>query len=355
MQHRTIWVDMLRGFSMLAILWFHTEMYYAGRDVTPYALYVGDVLAAFFFLSGYLFYRETPVSLRHKLYGVFRWLLVPYLVFTSLLALPKAWAHHSFQGFGNLAVDVLTGQASWFVSALIVAELLFILTLRFFKSSWGMAALALVMLLAAAVFGNRLSAWHNNCNLWHVNEALLGYFFMTLGYYFHRYEGVFAHSPRLSDGESAPFGLGVRTVRTVSPRRSDCESEAFGLIVLALLFLLCKYLILSNHAQVVFGPIIVSNYPLFIADLIVSVLLLVGVFRRLPSISFLCWVGKRSIVYYFICGGVPLVVGRLLVKMGLSYSCFIQLFLAFAVVLVVSTAIVWLVYRYTHIVRKPNG
>ena len=45
----------------MAILWFHTEMYYVGYDKTPYAVYVGDVLAVFFILSGYLFYKSEYV------------------------------------------------------------------------------------------------------------------------------------------------------------------------------------------------------------------------------------------------------------------------------------------------------
>lgn len=326
MQHRTIWVDMLRGFSMLAILWFHTEMYYAGRDVTPYALYVGDVLAAFFFLSGYLFYHETPVSLRHKLYGVFRWLLVPYLVFTTLLAFPKALAHDSFQGVGALLLDILTGQASWYVSALIVAELLFLAVLRCFgKKSFWLAAVALLMLVAAALFGNRQSSLHNDCNFWHVNEAMMGFFLMTVGYFFHQNEKAL----------------------------TKVLFSRWGIFVLTVLVVLSKYIILSNDMQVVFGPIIVSDFFLFIADLLVAVFLLVGVFMKLRSVPVLTWVGQRSIVYYFICGGVPLVLGRLFVSVGFPYSNYLQLFVVFAAVCLFATVMVWLVYRYTHIVRHP--
>ena len=52
---RIIWIDMLRGFCMLLILWFHTEMYYAGYDVTPYSYYVGDALAVFSFFQASCF------------------------------------------------------------------------------------------------------------------------------------------------------------------------------------------------------------------------------------------------------------------------------------------------------------
>ena len=52
---RKHWIDTVRGICMVAILLFHTEMYYAGRDITPYRCYVHNALATFFFISGYLF------------------------------------------------------------------------------------------------------------------------------------------------------------------------------------------------------------------------------------------------------------------------------------------------------------
>lgn len=63
---RITWIDLLRGFSMMAILWFHTEVYYAGSDVIPYVLYVDNVLAVFFFISGYLFKNSKPFDPKKK-------------------------------------------------------------------------------------------------------------------------------------------------------------------------------------------------------------------------------------------------------------------------------------------------
>ena len=40
MKNRIVWIDLLRGFCMMLILWFHTEVYYAGHTVIPYDLYV---------------------------------------------------------------------------------------------------------------------------------------------------------------------------------------------------------------------------------------------------------------------------------------------------------------------------
>ena len=67
---RLLWIDMLRGICMIAILLFHTEVYYAGDAVIPYSFYVDNALTIFFFVSGYLFMqRDTEVSpkfVKHK-------------------------------------------------------------------------------------------------------------------------------------------------------------------------------------------------------------------------------------------------------------------------------------------------
>lgn len=54
---------------MLAIIFDHTEICFTGDNIVPYRMYVPDVLMAFFFLSGYLFYRPEGFRLRHKLHS----------------------------------------------------------------------------------------------------------------------------------------------------------------------------------------------------------------------------------------------------------------------------------------------
>lgn len=326
-RHRIAWVDMLRGACLLAILWFHTEMYYAGTDITPYAFYVGDVLATFFFLSGYVSYREEVVDVRQMLYGVFRWLLVPYFVFTSLIALPKAIVHNAYEGVVPLLANILSGHASWFVSSLIVARLMFIAVSYLSRSSsWALLLTALLALLLSSFVGNSLSESYYMYDFWCVNEALLGYFFMVAGWFFRRYEPL--------------LGRHFRSVTT--------------LLYITLLVVMSKIAIVSTDAEVVFGLIRVSNYPLFVFDLLVSILFLVSIAMRLPSVRPLTWVGKRSLVYYFFCGGCPLLVGKALRAVGFGYEHYLQIPLAFAIVVTFATVLVWLVYRFTPIMRRHS-
>ena len=81
MNKRIVWIDEARGLAMLAILLFHTEMYYIGKDILPYTMFVENALALFFFLSGYLFVSShRPFNLPTKMRMIFRRLIIPYLL-----------------------------------------------------------------------------------------------------------------------------------------------------------------------------------------------------------------------------------------------------------------------------------
>ena len=117
---------------MMAILLFHTEIYYTGTSIIGYNLYVTDALYLFFMLSGYLLYKNVGmIDIKYKLKSVLRNLLWPYFIFTSVMAVPKALAHgERVDNVWVLVQNVVTGQASWFIAALIVAEIMFVVTLR---------------------------------------------------------------------------------------------------------------------------------------------------------------------------------------------------------------------------------
>ena len=303
---------------MMAILWFHTEMYYAGSDVTPYALYVGDVLATFFFLSGYLFLSGKPFSARSKMMTIVRRLIIPYFFFTLLFVLPKAIVHDEMNELSTMIIKIFLGQSSWFLSALIVGELLFVLLIQLTKGKdLYIGLFAILCLVLTGIIGNHYSPWLNPYNYWHINEAILACFLMSAGFLFQKHEHRFQH-----------------------------YFNRFTLTILLLIFLLLKLVIIRNGMEMVLGSIHASNYPVFIADLLVSILLMISIFRYIPKISFMQWTGQRSLVYYFICGGVPLIVTMSFNKFGWPYSGYLSLLMAFIVVYLLSSLLTFAIYKY---------
>ena len=316
---RKLWIDNLRGLSMVAILLFHTEMYYAGYDIIPYAFYVENALAMFFFLSGYLFYKDDgTIRPKHKIFSIAANLIAPYFIFTTLIALPKALAHGEEINILTLASEILLGEASWFIAALIVAEIIFSLLLWATKGKH-ILLLPLIIIITALAFtiGNLENASYNTYNFWHINEALLALFFLYVGYTYHQLEDISI----------------LRNILIIAP--------------LAVVLIALKYIEFRYEWKMVMGPIVVSSIPTFLCDCIISCLLLTTIFKRISSFKLLSWTGSHCLVYYFICGGVPLLTAKIMTSIGFPYNdMYWHVALVFILVYIIATAIAWIIYRY---------
>ena len=312
------WIDLMRGFCMLLILWFHTEMYYAGSDLLSYHLYVCNALTAFFFLSGYLFYSEKAFSLRRKLRSVLRGIIIPYFFFTSILAVPKALVSHL--NMGDVIVDILTGQASWFVAALAVAEVLFSLVL-WVNNRWLFHIMPVMALTGALLLNN--NEWVMSHNYWYYQSALIALVFIYLGYQYHRFENYF--------------------------QLFYCPLSLF---LVLMVFILLKIYVHEQGLQQLVAPVIISNFPVFLSDTVCFILLSIGLFQRLTIISWLQWVGRHSLVYYFFCGAVPMIISKAFTSLNFQYHAYWQIPIAFVTVCLVSTAIVWLCYYLFPFLKK---
>ena len=112
--NRLPWIDTMRGICMIAILLFHTEVYYADGIITPYQCYVHNALAGIFFISGYLFIGDKGFSFAHKLKSIARSLVLPYFIFTIILGVLKIVFQHA--DAAEVFTKIILGQASWFVA-----------------------------------------------------------------------------------------------------------------------------------------------------------------------------------------------------------------------------------------------
>ena len=337
---RLLWIDLLRGFLMLAIIFDHTEICFTGDNIVPYRMYVPDVLMAFFFLSGYLFYRPEGFRLRHKLHSWLRGVLMPYFIFTSALALPKAWLHGADGSLSDLLLTILTGQGSWFIASLAVAELLFCFLLWLSCARWRWLAGAGLFAVALAYgFGTRRLAFE--ANWWHVNEAVVALPSLLLGYMVHRFDS-----------------LGTRW--------------RLGLFALLLVLSLPVNVLVASSSwpSVLVGALVLPR--LFLVKNALSVLLLYLLFtisqrdgvrwvELMPRwlAAMVSWTGRRSIVYYFFSSGVPTALTAVFSRLGYTYrGCYVEVLVVFSLNLLLITLVTWTIYRYlpwTTGRRKPNG
>ena len=315
--NRIGWIDFLRGLSMMLILVFHTEVYYKEYDVTPYYIYVTNAIILFYFISGYLFYRPESFSLKKKLIAIARSLLFPYFIFISLIAVPKLLVRQEAINLQEIVINIITGRASWFIAALIVGELFFalLLTKTRGKITWLLTdAIACLIIYYVIPF--------NQHNYWQWQDALLAVTFLSAGYIYHQYDNHF----------------------------NTINKPLYSLIFLLILIIIKVY---EYHVDLPMRNIAIENVPLFLADCIVWLMLVISIIRYIPRCKMIEWTGRHCIIYYFLCGGCPLIISIFFNKIGLPYNNYLYRYLlALIAVYLLATTLTYLIYKYIPFITR---
>ena len=313
---RKIWIDLVRGFCMLAILVHHTEMYYVGEAIIDYRFFADNALCTFFFISGYLFYKETPFNLKYKFLSILKTIIIPYFIFMSVIALPKALAHGKFVSVSDSILSIVLGQQSWFITALATAEIIFSILLYLSKQyKWVLPIGVLISFIGIILLtGNEQMLAHN---YWNIMDGLLAISFLYIGYLYHQKENVINRFP------------------------------LYLYIIPFILFFISKWVIVEYKVYCYLGPVDIDNYPVFIVDNVLAILLITRLCKLLPDMKPISWMGSHVIVYYFLCGGVPLTLSVLANKIGFSYyGNYLQVIVVLIAVYLMITLLTWFIYKY---------
>ena len=313
---RKIWIDLVRGFCMLAILVHHTEMYYVGEAIIDYRFFVDNALCTFFFISGYLFYKETPFNLKYKLLSILKTIIIPYFIFMSVIALPKALAHGKFVSISDSILSIVLGQQSWFITALATAEIIFSILLYLSKQYKWVLLIGVLISFIGIIFltGNEQMLAHN---YWNIMDGLLAISFLYIGYLYHQKENVINRFP------------------------------LYLYIIPFILFFISKWVIVEYKVYCYLGPVDIDKYPVFIVDNVLAILLITRLCKLLPDMKPISWMGSHVIVYYFLCGGVPLTLSVLANKIGFSYyGNYLQVIVVLIAVYLMITLLTWFIYKY---------
>ena len=310
---RIYWIDMLRGICMIAILLDHTELYVAGYNIIPYNMYVTNALCIFFFLSGYLMFKQKW-NIQKKIISICRTLLIPYLIFTTIIAIPKALIHGNAVDVKEIFIKIFTGQASWFVAALIVAELIFSIILWISRGKVIIISIITLLCFGISVFLSDSNTFY----IWQTDNALQAVLFLSSGYFYHHYEDKFQVIHKLP----------------------------YTILFLLLLFIVKLYEY-EHHITIMIWPVNIDNYPLFITDIFICTLFMINLVKIIPKCKMIEWTGAHSIIYYFFCGGVPLIISKLFIHTGIIYKGnYLSILFALTGVYLITTALTWAVYHF---------
>lgn len=320
------WVDSIKAICMIAVYLLHSETYYGTAGVSYGYAVQPFYVNAFFFVSGYLFFRKY-LNLKmltntngggywYALKNVFFRLIIPTLLFSTIIYLPKVLFHSGTATWKDYFFDVFGGISYWFTSALVVAQII-LLTLLLFRQTHIVFYLGVTFLLAGLGMHLNLERMSSTAVAffpWFYKTGLVYTFVMALGGFYYRYESKIDNMLQ------------------------------YGWIVFTFFYVWIIFSTWELHSIKVIGLGGVCNFIGFIS-MICGIGLLVLLAKQLRYYKWLEFIGRNSIVFYFFSGVMPALWGTVANRFILEKSYMVT-FIVATISVLCSYCLTWIIVKY---------
>lgn len=282
---RMSWIDFAKGLLMILVFVYHSEVIYGNGHSWSW-LFAMFFLTGFFTLSGYLFTADLDkVSFQRKALQTLRGIVIPYLIFTIVLLIPRLIL--VLDNPEQAIIDIVLFRASWFVNVIAMLTLLFSGVIILFK--------------------NRNMALH----LITIASVIISYLFVIL----YRWQPEWVMEPMFWNSTilpnhmpfcinltfmAAPFySLGIY-YRLYLERKYDCSTWGKCLIVWVLYFALMFIDHATVSSSLVFAVNTMKNVPLVYLYSIIAIIGVVMFSKLIGEVKVVNYIGQNSIIFYFL-------------------------------------------------------
>lgn len=249
--------------------------------------------------------RETAQDSYHAVCSLF--------FFTAIIAIPKSLVN----GSGEILqpfIGILLGKASWFITTLIVCEVIFTFLVKAGKT-W-----ISIVLLVVGVFLKH----YDYPDYWNVVRALQNVIFLYAGYMCKRKDLHFGDNRWTWAPLSLLVVVLLKYVYLVSPV-GDAADKA------SLLRACCYY-----------------------ADMMAGIVFLLSVASMFAYSRFMRYVGRNSLYYYFFCGACPTIAAIITKSFIAPYDGFYPMvIIPFVIAVVLDTGVAVLIKRLRCLIVLP--
>lgn len=310
MKEELNWVNCVKAICIILVFFAHSvSISGAGIPDWLYWLYDPIYVNAFFFVSGYLLFKkqlsgpladESRKEFIHSggkdmLLNIFFRIIVPSVIFATV----EYWPKHLIKGgefsLASFLLETVGGGTYWFLSALAVAQLLFLLLLLTrFRNIWFYIGCSIVLAVIGIVVDS---------------SGLVCMLFIATGGFYERYE-------------------------------CSSRTHVFEFVLLSVTFL--SGVILHRDYMIGYSAYNCDiSLPGFLWS-VVGVMWLVVICKWLPKSSLLTFIGRNSILFYMMSGSLPYIILTLtpVAVCGEVLSIIITFFVSLAVSCLLSAVIV---------------
>lgn len=324
------WINYLRALCVIAVYWIHCGTY-CGYEIPYIPTFVQPIYVnGFFFISGYLLFRKqlsapvvhAPVRVFLKdhgapyLLGILFRLVIPSVLFSMVTFLPSYLLRGKRIHLLEFLAKTLGGGSYWFISALVVGELIIFLLLLTRRKSIVpyLAACVLCCLLGTFLFAQSFSFFSEYPAFpWHYKNGLLAMIFLGLGGAYWEAEEVLCR----------------------------CLKPWILLLLTAAYFALLalwpdKFLVLISLGELNVPGICISA---------LGIIVLISLCKKLGNSRILTFIGRNSMVFYFFSGGLPVVLSMIAGKL-IPGAPLLGFLLVFTLSLVLSFFGAWFIGKF---------
>lgn len=272
------WINTGRAICMLCVYIAHCNFYYMFYKTPVYFVYKPFYLSFFFFISGFLFFKNLEkFPFKHKGKNLINKLILPTLLFSTLIWIPKALVHGNDVSLRLFLYDIFGGTACWFASTLIIAQILSLLIFFFIRNIYGVFVVGIITLITSFY----LVEIDPTPFPWYYKSGMIAVFFMALGGMFNK------HYRKLK--------------KYISIKNMLISGAAYFAIMLINYY----YIGCTQHIMTVKY----DNIPFGLFNNILGIIFIIQVSHYIPKMKWMQYIGKNTLIFYFMAGGVPLIMG----------------------------------------------
>ena len=323
MKKNLVWINLIKGFCILLVYLNHSEIFYGISTDWFIRLYQPFFVNLFFIISGYLLFKKyvyidkcqkfnTGGYLKNILFRI----IIPSIIFTTIIFFPKQIIRGQDIEIQKFLNDTIGGCSAWFTSAFAIAQLLLVI---FFKYKCSKISIYIIYGFILTIIANYLTISGFDINYYYFKSGMIATLFISIGGLYFKYED----------------------------KISRVLQNKWSLIINSLFLILYVYITTKTNillSSVNSGFVNVAGV-IFATYISINIILLI---KQLPDIPVVSFIGKNSIVFYFLSGAIPNVIAIIaqhvlpVSLIGLLVVCVLSVILAYAAVYIITLYFPWL-------------
>lgn len=323
MKQELSWVNNAKAICMMVVYFYHTSVY-SGYPSIGFNFYSPFFVTSFFFISGYLFFSKHLMPdgkvtgggyfLSCKL--VLFKIVIPTILFSLINFFPKTLLRGGSFDIHLFLRDTFLGGSLWFTSALALAEILLSTMIALKKDNrlWHDFIISVLLTIGAVLLKKGdLTIWDDGNIPWFYKAAMIGTFYLVVGGLYKQYE--------------SKIGQIMNPILML------------GLLLVYVLITLTPMI----EVRTAVNAGILNIWGVFAS--VLGIVLLTDVCKKLPTIKLFNWVGRHTLVMYFLSGGIPNILSVMMLNMGvrLNFASFMVLCSFSFIIGMIGT---WIIEKY---------